>query len=201
MFFGAEKKFQKPFCYFNCTCYFCHPFFALPHKLFQPSVQITKKRKQVNSKVAQNKAYSLQEASSLLKDVNTAKFDASVDLHIRLGIDPRKADQALRGVAVLPHGTGKTKRVLVFCNPDKEAEAKDAGADHAGLQEYVEKVEKGWMDLPGDKKYEMLLMESSRKTVKSVSITCFTSVSFKIKSGLLKAEAIKGYTMKLLTGI
>ncbi|MEO5675795.1 MAG: 50S ribosomal protein L1 [Chitinophagales bacterium] len=110
-------------------------------------MQITKKRKQVNSKVAQNKAYSLQEASSLLKDVNTAKFDASVDLHIRLGIDPRKADQALRGVAVLPHGTGKTKRVLVFCNPDKEAEAKDAGADHAGLQEYVEKVEKGWMDV------------------------------------------------------
>ena len=93
------------------------------------------------------KTYSLQEASSLLKDVNTAKFDASVDMHIRLGIDPRKADQAIRGVVVLPHGTGKTKRVLVFCNPDKEDEAKQAGADHAGLQEYVEKVEKGWMDV------------------------------------------------------
>jgi large subunit ribosomal protein L1 len=110
-------------------------------------VQLTKKRKQVNPKVPIGKTYSLQEASSLLKDVNTAKFDASVDMHIRLGIDPRKADQAIRGVVVLPHGTGKTKRVLVFCNPDKEDEAKQAGADHAGLQEYVEKVEKGWMDV------------------------------------------------------
>ena len=110
-------------------------------------MQLTKKRKQVNTKVPQGKAYSLQDASSLLKDVNTAKFDASVDLHIRLGIDPRKADQAIRGVAILPHGTGKTKRVLVFCNPDKEEEAKQAGADHVGLQEYVEKIEKGWMDV------------------------------------------------------
>jgi large subunit ribosomal protein L1 len=110
-------------------------------------VQLTKKRKQVNSKVPQGKTYSLQDASSLLKDVNTAKFDASVDLHIRLGIDPRKADQAIRGVVNLPHGTGKTKRVLVFCNPDKEEEARQAGADHVGLQEYVEKVEKGWMDV------------------------------------------------------
>jgi large subunit ribosomal protein L1 len=110
-------------------------------------VQVTKKRKQVNSKAPQGKTYSLQEASSLLKEVNTTKFDASIDMHIRLGIDPRKADQAIRGVAVLPHGTGKTKRVLVFCNPDKEEEARAAGADHAGLQEYVEKVEKGWMDV------------------------------------------------------
>jgi len=110
-------------------------------------VQLTKKRKQVNTKVPIGKSYSLQEASSLLKDVNTAKFDASVDMHIRLGIDPRKADQAIRGVVVLPHGTGKTKRVLVFCNPDKEDEAKQAGADHVGLLEYVEKVEKGWMDV------------------------------------------------------
>jgi len=110
-------------------------------------VQLTKKRKQVNTKVPIGKTYSLQEASSLLKDVNTAKFDASIDLHIRLGIDPRKADQAIRGVVNLPHGTGKTKRVLVFCNPDKEDEARQAGADHVGLQEYVEKVEKGWMDV------------------------------------------------------
>ncbi|HYV95780.1 MAG TPA: 50S ribosomal protein L1 [Chitinophagales bacterium] len=110
-------------------------------------MQLTKKRKQVNTKVPIGKTYSLQEASSLLKDVNTAKFDASIDLHIRLGIDPRKADQAIRGVVNLPHGTGKTKRVLVFCNPDKEDEARQAGADHVGLQEYVEKVEKGWMDV------------------------------------------------------
>jgi large subunit ribosomal protein L1 len=110
-------------------------------------VPLTKKRKKVNSKVPLGKTFSLQEASSLLKEVNTAKFDASIDLHIRLGIDPRKADQAIRGVAILPHGTGKTKRVLVFCNPDKEDEAKAAGADYVGLQEYVEKVEKGWMDV------------------------------------------------------
>lgn len=110
-------------------------------------MQLTKKRKQVNTKVQNGKTYSLQDASALLKDINTAKFDASVDIHIRLGIDPRKADQAIRGVAVLPHGTGKTKRVLVLCNPDKETEAKDAGADHFGLQEFVEKIEKGWMDV------------------------------------------------------
>ena len=94
-----------------------------------------------------SKSYTLQEASALLKEVNTTKFDASVDLHIRLGIDPRKADQAIRGVAVLPHGTGKTKKVLVLCNPDKETEARDAGADHVGRQEYVEKIEKGWLDV------------------------------------------------------
>lgn len=110
-------------------------------------MQITKKRKQANVKVQPGKTYSLQEASALLKSVNTTKFDASVDLHIRLGIDPRKADQSIRGVAVLPHGTGKTKRVLVLCNPDKETEAKEAGADYVGLQEYVEKVEKGWLDV------------------------------------------------------
>lgn len=110
-------------------------------------MQLTKKRKQVNTKVPLGKVYSLQDASSLLKEVNTTKFDASVDVHIRLGIDPRKADQAIRGVAILPHGTGKTKRVLVFSNPDKEEEAKQAGADHVGLQEYVEKIEKGWMDV------------------------------------------------------
>jgi large subunit ribosomal protein L1 len=110
-------------------------------------VQLTKKRKQANAKVQPGKTYTLQEASALLRDVTTAKFDASVDIHIRLGIDPRKADQSIRGVAILPHGTGKTKRVLALCNPDKETEAKEAGADHVGLQEYVEKIEKGWLDV------------------------------------------------------
>lgn len=129
------------------TAYFCVPFLGYLTHYTKISVQVTKKRKQVNTKVPHGKTYSLQEASALLKEVNTAKFDASIDLHIRLGIDPRKADQAIRGVAILPHGTGKTKRVLVFCNPDKETEAKDAGADHVGLQEYVEKIEKGWMDV------------------------------------------------------
>jgi large subunit ribosomal protein L1 len=82
----------------------------------------------------------------LVKKVDTTSFDASVDVHVRLGVDPRKADQAIRGTVKLPHGTGKTKRVLVFCTPDKEQEALDAGADFAGLDEYVEKVQSGWMD-------------------------------------------------------
>ena len=106
-----------------------------------------KKRKAVDGKVDKNKAYSLKEASSLVKEVNTTKFDASVDLHIRLGVDPKKADQAIRGTVSLPHGTGKTKRVLVLCTPDKEAEAKASGADFVGLDEFVQKIEGGWVDV------------------------------------------------------
>jgi len=109
--------------------------------------QLTKKRKVVDPKVDKDKLYALSEAMSLVKDVNTAKFNASVDVHVRLGLDPRKADQALRGTVSLPHGTGKTKRVLVFCTPDKEAEAKEAGADFVGLDEYIQKVTEGWMDV------------------------------------------------------
>jgi large subunit ribosomal protein L1 len=109
--------------------------------------QLTKKRKVVDLKVDKDKLYGLSEAMSLVKDVNTAKFNASVDVHVRLGLDPRKADQALRGTVSLPHGTGKTKRVLVFCTPDKEAEAKEAGADFVGLDEYIQKVTEGWMDV------------------------------------------------------
>lgn len=110
-------------------------------------MKIPKKRKAVESRVDKNKLYSLKEASSLVKEVNTAKFDASVDLHIRLGVDPKKADQAIRGTVSLPHGTGKTKRVLVLCTPDKEADAKAAGADHVGLDEFVQKIEGGWVDI------------------------------------------------------
>jgi len=110
-------------------------------------MKLPKKRKAVESRVDKNKMYSLKEASTLVKDVNTTKFDASVDLHIRLGIDPKKADQAIRGTVNLPHGTGKTKRVLVLCTPDKEAEAKAAGADYVGLDEYVQKIEGGWVDV------------------------------------------------------
>lgn len=91
--------------------------------------------------------YSLKEASSLVKDINCTKFDSSVDLHIRLGVDPKKADQAIRGSVTLPHGTGKTKRVLVLCTPDKEAEAKSAGADYVGLDEFIQKIEGGWTDV------------------------------------------------------
>src|SRR6186713_2865589 len=108
---------------------------------------ITKKRKLANAKVDSNKTYSLKEASSLVKEVNTTKFDSSVDLHIKLGVDPKKADQAIRGTVSLPHGTGKTKKVLVLCNPDKEAEAKAAGADYVGLDEYVQKIDGGWTDV------------------------------------------------------
>ncbi|HEY0679387.1 MAG TPA: 50S ribosomal protein L1 [Chitinophagaceae bacterium] len=108
---------------------------------------ITKKRKTANTKVDKTKNYTLREASSLVKEVNTTKFDASVDLHIRLGVDPKKADQAIRGTVNLPHGTGKTKRVLVLTTPDKEADARAAGADFVGLDEFVTKIEGGWVDI------------------------------------------------------
>src|SRR5688572_4577822 len=100
---------------------------------------ITKKRKVANAKVDNNKIYSLKEAATLVKEVNTTKFDSSVDLHIRLGVDPKKADQAVRGTVSLPHGTGKTKKVLVLCTPDKEEAAKGAGADYVGLDEFDQK--------------------------------------------------------------
>jgi large subunit ribosomal protein L1 len=108
---------------------------------------ITKKRKAAAAKVDKNKFYTLKEASALVKEVNTTKFDASVDLHVRLGVDPKKADQSIRGTVSLPHGTGKTKRVLVLCNPDKEADARAAGADYVGLDEYIQKIEGGWVDV------------------------------------------------------
>jgi ribosomal protein L1, bacterial/chloroplast len=108
---------------------------------------ISKKRKAANAKVDINKAYSLKEAASLVKEVNTTKFDSSVDLHIRLGVDPKKADQAVRGTVSLPHGTGKTKKVLVLCTPDKDEAAKAAGADYVGLDEYIAKIEGGWTDV------------------------------------------------------
>ncbi len=98
------------------------------------------------AKVDSTRQYGLNEAMDLVKEANVARFDASVDIHINLGVDPRKADQALRGTVVLPHGTGKTKRVLVFCTPDKEQEAIAAGADFAGLDEYIQKVTDGWLD-------------------------------------------------------
>ena len=108
---------------------------------------ITKKRKLANAKVDINKAYTLKEASTLVKEINTTKFDSSVDLHVRLGVDPKKADQAIRGTVSLPHGTGKTKKVLVLCTPDKVAEATAAGADYVGLEEYITKIEGGWTDI------------------------------------------------------
>jgi large subunit ribosomal protein L1 len=109
--------------------------------------RITKKRQEVNKLVDSSKLYSIDEASTLVKKVNLTKFDASVDLHIRLGIDPRKADQALRGTVSLPNGSGKSKSVLVFCKPEKEADAKAAGADYVGLEEYITKIEQGWTDI------------------------------------------------------
>ena len=109
--------------------------------------RLTKKRKLAEAKIDKSKFYSLKEASTLVKDINIAKFDASVDLHIRLGVDPKKADQQVRGTVSLPHGTGKTKKVLVLCPPDKEADARAAGADFVGLDEFVQKIEGGWTDV------------------------------------------------------
>ncbi len=110
-------------------------------------MKVAKRRKAVEGKVELGKFYSLEQASTLVKDVNTTKFNASVDLHIRLGVDPRKPDQALRGTVSLPHGTGKSKTVLVLCTPDKEADAKAAGADYVGLDEYIDKINGGWTDV------------------------------------------------------
>jgi len=109
--------------------------------------KVSKKRQAANAKVDSTKLYALRDALALVKEVNTTKFDASVDLHVRLGVDPRKADQAIRGTVTLPHGTGKVKRVLVLCTPDKEEEAKNAGADYAGLDEYITKIGQGWTDV------------------------------------------------------
>jgi len=108
---------------------------------------ISKKRKAADAKIDKNKEYTLADAAALVKNINTTKFDSSVDVHIRLGVDPKKADQAIRGTVSLPHGTGKTKRVLVLCTPDKENEAKAAGADFVGLDEFVQKIEGGWTDI------------------------------------------------------
>lgn len=109
--------------------------------------KLTKKQKEVLSKYDSEKSYSLEEASALLKEISYTKFDASIDIDIRLGVDPRKADQMVRGVAALPHGTGKEMKVLVLCTPDKEQEAKDAGADFVGLDDYIQKIQDGWTDI------------------------------------------------------
>ena len=109
--------------------------------------KLTKNRKNVLDKIEQEKLYTLAEASGLVKEITTAKFDASIDMDIRLGVDPRKANQMVRGVVTLPHGTGKNVRVLALVTPDKEAEAKEAGADFAGLDEFVEKIKGGWTDI------------------------------------------------------
>ncbi|MDN3493553.1 50S ribosomal protein L1 [Winogradskyella bathintestinalis] len=109
--------------------------------------RLTKKKKEAQAKVDNNKIYSLEEASALLKEITYTKFDASVDLAIRLGVDPRKANQMVRGVVSLPHGTGKDMKVLALVTPDKEAEAKEAGADYVGLDEYLQKIKDGWTDV------------------------------------------------------
>ena len=109
--------------------------------------KLTKNQKLVAEKVEAGKAYTLKEAAALVKEITTTKFDASVDIDVRLGVDPRKANQMVRGVVSLPHGTGKTVRVLCLCTPDAEAAAKEAGADYVGLDEYIEKIKGGWTDV------------------------------------------------------
>ena len=109
--------------------------------------KLTKNQKLAFSKIEAGKTYTLKEASELVKDITTTKFDASVDIDVRLGVDPRKANQMVRGVVSLPHGTGKQVRVLVLCSPEAEAAAKEAGADHVGLDEYIDKIKGGWTDI------------------------------------------------------
>jgi large subunit ribosomal protein L1 len=109
--------------------------------------KLTKKQKEAASKIEKNKLYSLKDASSLLKTVASAKFDESVDIAVKLGVDPRKANQMVRGVVTLPHGTGKDTKVLALVTPDKEAEAKAAGADYVGLDDYLQKIKDGWTDV------------------------------------------------------
>ena len=109
--------------------------------------RISKNRKAVMAKYDPDKVYTLDEASNVLKAISFTKFDSSVDLDIRLGIDPKKSDQMVRGVVSLPHGLGKVVRVLVLCSPDKQQEAKDAGAEHVGLDDYIQKIEAGWTDI------------------------------------------------------
>ncbi|MCQ2215050.1 MAG: 50S ribosomal protein L1 [Bacteroidales bacterium] len=109
--------------------------------------KLTKNRKLALAKIEAGKQYDINEAAALVKEITTTKFDASLDVDVRLGVDPRKANQMVRGVCTLPHGTGKQVRVLVLCTPDKEAEAKAAGADYVGLDEYIEKIKGGWTDV------------------------------------------------------
>jgi large subunit ribosomal protein L1 len=109
--------------------------------------KLTKKQKEALAKYNPQNEYSLEDASALVKEINYAKFDASVDIDVRLGVDPRKADQMVRGVVALPHGTGKQVRVLVLCTPEKEAEAREAGAEHVGLDDFISQIEKGWTDV------------------------------------------------------
>ncbi|ABG60412.1 50S ribosomal protein L1 [Cytophaga hutchinsonii] len=109
--------------------------------------KLTKKQKDALSKFDVNNSYSLSDASALIKEITYTKFDASVDIDVRLGVDPKKADQMVRGIVTLPHGTGKDVRVLVLCTPDKAQDAKDAGADHVGLDDYIQKIEGGWLDI------------------------------------------------------
>ncbi|MDR2773925.1 MAG: 50S ribosomal protein L1 [Tannerella sp.] len=109
--------------------------------------KLTKNQKLASGKIENGKAYTLKEASALVKEITLTKFDASVDVDVRLGVDPRKANQMVRGVVSLPHGTGKVTRVLALCTPDREAEAKEAGADYVGLDEYIDKIKGGWTDI------------------------------------------------------
>ena len=108
---------------------------------------LSKNQKRIQEKIDSEKEYTLEEASALIKEISYTKFDASVDLSVRLGVDPRKANEMVRGIVTLPHGTGKTVKVLVLCTPDKEEEAKSAGADFVGLDEFVEKIQKGWLEM------------------------------------------------------
>ena len=143
--------------------------------------KLTKNQKLVADKVEAGKAYSLKEAAALVKEITTTKFEASVDIDVRLGVDPRKANQMVRGVVSLPNGTGKVTRVLALCTPDQEAAAKEAGADYVGLDEYIEKIKGGWTDVD-----VIITMPSTMDVAKAVKEVKQGKIDFKVdKAGIV----------------
>ena len=141
--------------------------------------KLTKNQKAAVAKIEAGKLYTLAEACELVKEVTFTKFDASVEVHINLGVDPRKANQMVRGVVTLPNGTGKTVRVLVLCTPDKETEAKEAGADYVGLDEYIDKIKGGWTDV------DVIICKYELPKVKNYVSYSFIGVRIRIFSNML----------------
>ena len=148
--------------------------------------KLTKNQKLVADKVEAGKAYSLQEAAALVKEITTTKFEASVDIDVRLGVDPRKANQMVRGVVSLPNGTGKVTRVLALCTPDQEEAAKEAGADYVGLDEYIEKIKQGWTDV------DVIITMPSMPNPKSGTVTMDVAKAVKeVKQGKIDFKVDK----------
>ena len=153
--------------------------------------KLTKNQKLAAGKIEAGKAYSLKEASQLVKDITFTKFDASLDIDVRLGVDPRKANQMVRGVVSLPHGTGKQVRVLVLCTPDVEAAAKEAGADYVGLDEYIEKIKGGWTDIDVIITMPSIMGKIVRLTLKLIRAVSFTHQLVRCLSLLIRSVTMR----------